>query len=89
MHIAGVPYGTVLGGQSETKKPPPPADVYKAQFNSEISNKDGGEESNKVTLEKSNILLVGPTGSGTLIEFLFCYLFDFPLSNHYLITAMR
>jgi len=64
LHIAGVPYGTVLGGQSETKKPPPPADVYKAQFNSEISNKDGGEESNKVTLEKSNILLVGPTGSG-------------------------
>ena len=69
-----MPYGTVLGSQSEPKNTPPPADIYKAQFNSEISNKDSSDESNKVVLEKSNILLVGPTGSGSDHLLLFTYL---------------
>ena len=54
LHIAGKPFSPVMGNQQDFK---PASLLDKAEQMSQES---------KVVLEKSNILMLGPTGSGVL-----------------------
>lgn len=88
LHVSGVgPSSFGMGFQQTTPQDPEPKKTQPGGINSGSDILDSN--SHDLRLEKSNILLLGPTGSGTYLYkkyelFSLCYKKDCPTINTYL-----